>query len=127
MTSVQVWQGAGQRLRLAFTQQIEDRGMSLGNTFSLPGIDNCFPALIHLKRRNTMKTAFLVGVSTLLVSFAAHAAKPCEDLKDEITKKVEAKGVQGFTLEVVAAADVGSKKVVGSCEAGSKKIVYEKK
>jgi hypothetical protein len=66
----------------------------------------------------------------LVLAFAsaqAFAGKACEELKDEITQKMEAKGVVGFTLDVVANADVGDKKVVGSCEGGTKKIVYTRK
>jgi hypothetical protein len=66
----------------------------------------------------------------MLLAFAsaqAFAGKACEELKDEITKKMEAKGVKAFTLDVVATADVGDKKVVGSCDGGTKKIVYTRK
>jgi hypothetical protein len=63
----------------------------------------------------------------LLATMPAFAAKPCEELKTEIAAKLDAKNVTGYTLEVVATADVGERKVVGSCEGGSKKIVYEKK
>jgi hypothetical protein len=65
-----------------------------------------------------------------LMAFAssqALASKPCENLKDEIAKKIEAKGVKAYSLEVVAIAEVGKKKVVGSCDVGTKKIVYFKK
>ncbi|MFZ5603521.1 MAG: DUF1161 domain-containing protein [Pseudomonadota bacterium] len=31
-----------------------------------------------------------------------------------------------YALDVVAAADVGEQKVVGSCEGGSRKIVYSR-
>lgn len=60
-------------------------------------------------------------------SAAALAAKPCNELKDEIAKKLEANGVKAYSLDVVPAAEAGDKKVVGSCEGGSKKIVYVKK
>jgi hypothetical protein len=56
----------------------------------------------------------------------AFAQKPCEELKSEITKKLEAKGVKNFQLEIVATGDVKDQKVVGSCEGGKKKIVYKK-
>lgn len=74
-----------------------------------------------------MKIAYLLAVAAILTSSAAHAAKPCGELKEEISKKVEARGARGFTLDIVTAADVGDKKVVGSCDGGTKKIVYEKK
>jgi hypothetical protein len=52
--------------------------------------------------------------------------KPCEDLKAEIAKKLDAKGVVSYTLDIV---DKGKEtetqgKVVGSCDGGTKSIVY---
>lgn len=62
----------------------------------------------------------------LLLSLPAHAAKPCEELKAEIVAKLEAKKVIGYSLEIVPAAEVGERRVVGSCAAGSQKIVYKR-
>jgi hypothetical protein len=64
----------------------------------------------------------------MFFSVPAHAqgAKPCEELKDEITKKLEAKGVTSYTLEIVAKDQDSEGKVVGTCDAGSKKIIYKK-
>ena len=56
----------------------------------------------------------------------AQAAKPCEELKDEITKKLDAKGVKGFTLEIVTKDKDAEGKTVGTCEGGTKKIIYTK-
>jgi len=56
----------------------------------------------------------------------AFAEKNCEELKSEITAKLEAKGVQSYTLDIIATEEVGDQKVVGSCEAGKKKIVYKR-
>ncbi|MGP0017666.1 MAG: DUF1161 domain-containing protein [Candidatus Sulfotelmatobacter sp.] len=70
---------------------------------------------------------FLTVAALLVVSASAfaQAAKPCEDLKAEITKKLEAKGVKSYTLEIMAKDDKeGDGKVVGTCEGGTKKIVY---
>jgi hypothetical protein len=88
-----------------------------------------------------MKLLAATGV-LLFVSASAHAqaqapapaqapaqvAKPCEELKDEISKKLDAKGVKGYTLEVVAKdKDKDAEgKVVGTCEGGTKKIIYTK-
>jgi hypothetical protein len=51
--------------------------------------------------------------------------KPCEDLKAEIAKKLDAKGVVGYTLDAV---DKGKEptdaKIIGSCDGGTKSIVY---
>jgi Protein of unknown function (DUF1161) len=64
----------------------------------------------------------------LFVSVPAHAqtAKPCEELKDEITKKLDAKGVKGYTLDIVAKDKDAEGKVVGTCDGGTKKIIYTK-
>ena len=57
----------------------------------------------------------------------AQGAKPCEELKSEIAAKLDAKGVKGYTLDIVAKdADAGDAKAVGTCEAGSKKILYKR-
>jgi hypothetical protein len=64
----------------------------------------------------------------LFVCMAAHAqaAKPCEELKDEITKKLDAKGVKGYTLEIVAKDKDAEGKIVGTCDGGTKKILYNR-
>src|SRR5713101_1681748 len=84
-----------------------------------------------------MKLLAVTGV-LLFVSASAHAqaqaqaqapaqtAKPCEELKDEITKKLDAKGVKGYTLEIVAKDKDAEGKVVGTCDGGTKKIIYSK-
>jgi hypothetical protein len=84
---------------------------------------------------HTMKLLAAIGV-LLFVSAAAHAqapaptptqtAKPCEELKDEITKKLDAKGVKGYTLEIVAKDKDAEGKTVGTCDGGTKKIIYSK-
>ena len=60
------------------------------------------------------------------ISAGAQAPKPCEELKAEIAKKLEANGVKSYTLEIVAKDKDAEGKVVGSCEAGTKKIMYQK-
>ena len=84
-----------------------------------------------------MKSLAAIGV-LLFVSASAHAqaqaqaqapaqtAKPCEELKDEITKKLDAKGVKGYTLEIVAKDKDAEGKVVGTCDGGTKKIIYNR-
>jgi hypothetical protein len=53
--------------------------------------------------------------------------KPCEDLKAEITKKLEAKNVTAYTLEIVdKGKEAAEGKVVGSCDGGTKSIVYSR-
>jgi hypothetical protein len=56
---------------------------------------------------------------------APTARKPCEDLKAEIAKKLDAKGVVGYTLDAVDKGKESSDaKIVGSCDGGTKSIVY---
>src|SRR5882672_6346902 len=97
------------------------------------------PAFSH--GGHTMKLLAITGV-LLFVSASAHAqapaqasaptqappqtAKPCEELKDEISKKLDAKGVKGYTLEIVA-KDKGSEgNFFLTCAATTKKIIYTK-
>ncbi|CAI8764625.1 MULTISPECIES: DUF1161 domain-containing protein [unclassified Pseudomonas] len=54
------------------------------------------------------------------------AGKPCEELKAEIAAKLDAKGVSGYSLEIVDKGTAADGKVVGTCEGGSKEIVYKK-
>ncbi len=74
-----------------------------------------------------MKLLATIGV-LLFVSLSAHAqaAKPCEELKDEITKKLDAKGVKGYTLDIVAKDKDAEGKIVGTCDGGTKKIIYNR-
>jgi hypothetical protein len=72
-------------------------------------------------------TVFVFVAAALLISAMAFSQiKPCEDLKGEIEKKIQDKGVTSFTLEIVANDDVKDQKVVGSCNGGKNKIVYTK-
>jgi hypothetical protein len=69
--------------------------------------------------------------SAVVLAFAsvlacAEGPKPCEELKSEIAKKLDANGAKAYTLEIVAKDKDAEGKVVGSCEAGTKKIVYSK-
>ena len=72
-----------------------------------------------------------IAATVVLLSFApalayAQGPKPCEVLKAEIAKKLEANGVKAYTLEIVAKDKNAEGKVVGSCEGGTKKIMYSK-
>jgi hypothetical protein len=73
--------------------------------------------------------AWLGIAAVLLVPACSYAqgGKACEELKSEIAAKLDAKGVKGYSLDIVAKdADVTDGKVVGTCEGGTKKIVYKK-
>lgn len=66
----------------------------------------------------------LMAMGLLMLAGGAMAAgKPCEELKAEIAAKLDAKGVRGYTLEIIEKGDPAGK-VVGSCEGGTKEIVY---
>lgn len=71
--------------------------------------------------------AAAVLLSCAYATAQAPARKPCEDLKADITKKLEAKGVTSYALDIV---DKGKEspdaKVVGSCDGGTKSIVYSR-
>jgi len=65
---------------------------------------------------------------TIFIYTSAFAEiKPCEELKAEIEAKLKAKGVTGYTLEIIPADQVKEQKIVGSCEGGTKKISYTRK
>lgn len=67
--------------------------------------------------------AFLLLAS---VSAYAQGPKPCEELKAEIGKKLEANHATSYSLEIAAKNKEVEGTVVGSCEGGTKKIVYRK-
>ena len=74
-----------------------------------------------------MRTTIVFAVCAALLATPAFAQrKPCEELKAEIEKKLEASGVKGYTLEIVPADQVKDEKVVGSCDGGTKKITYKR-
>jgi hypothetical protein len=72
------------------------------------------------------KPYLLIAALVLPVSLYAQTAKPCEELKSEIAKKMEANGVTSYSLDIVAKDKDAPGKVVGTCEGGTKKIVYSK-
>jgi hypothetical protein len=69
---------------------------------------------------------FLVSVIVLCSASAFAEIKSCEELKAEIDAKLIAKGVKGYTLEILPADQVKDQKIVGSCEGGTKKITYSR-
>ncbi|MGN6529106.1 MAG: DUF1161 domain-containing protein [Burkholderiaceae bacterium] len=75
----------------------------------------------------TTKTALIAAACLALAAGSAFAAKSCDELKTEISAKLDAKKVSGYTLDIVEADKAGDAKVVGSCEGGKKKITYSKK
>jgi hypothetical protein len=77
----------------------------------------------------TTKASLFVLCALLSAATPALAQKRgCDELKTEIERKLQAKGVRDFTLEVLAAQEVKpGQKIVGTCEGGHKKIVYVKR
>lgn len=70
----------------------------------------------------------LILMTACLLAGHAHAAKDCNELKSEIEAKLNAKGVQNYSLEIIAAADETSNggKIVGSCGGGTQRIAYHR-
>jgi uncharacterized protein DUF1161 len=96
-----------------------------------PAAGNGFGMLHAGPQCRTKEIAMKVWLSVaavLLLPACSHAQGPkaCEELKTEIAAKLDAKGVTGYTLEVVAKDAEAEGKVVGTCEGGTKKIVYRK-
>ena len=71
-------------------------------------------------------TFVLVIIALFICASAFAQIKPCDELKDEIGAKLQAKGVMNYTLGTVPADQVKEQKVVGSCDGGKKKIIYTK-
>lgn len=68
----------------------------------------------------------ILAVGLSLEATSALAQMGCEELKSEITVKLEARGVKNFTLDVVPNDQVKDEKVVGSCAGGTRKITYKR-
>ena len=71
-----------------------------------------------------MRALIIASSLCLLAGQALAAGKDCEELKAEISAKLDAKGVTGYSLEIVAQGTVIGAQVVGRCEMGSKEILY---
>ncbi|MGD0916597.1 MAG: DUF1161 domain-containing protein [Thermodesulfobacteriota bacterium] len=68
----------------------------------------------------------LVLVTAFSCTSAFAQIKSCEELKTEIEAKLKAKGVEGYTLEIIPTDQVKDQKIIGSCEGGTKKISYSR-
>ena len=71
-------------------------------------------------------TFILVSVTVFCCAAAFAEIKSCEELKAEIDAKLKAKGVRGYTLEILPADQVKDQRIVGSCDGGAKKISYSR-
>lgn len=73
-----------------------------------------------------MKSLSVFALVSLFLCSPAFAIKPCDELKSEIDKQLQDRGVRGYSLDIVAKDDVSDGKIVGSCEGGTKAIVYKR-
>ena len=71
-------------------------------------------------------TLTLAALFIFTASAPTLRATPCEQVKSDIAKKLEAKGVTSYTLDIVDKDKDADGKVVGVCEGGAKKIVYKR-
>ena len=65
-----------------------------------------------------------VALSAPLCLTAQTGPKPCEDLKAEIAKKLDDKGVTNYTLTIADKGKEPDGKIVGTCGGGKQSIVY---
>ena len=86
------------------------------------------PANSALEERGDTDVKFwIVAAALFCVPLCASAQrKACEDLKSEIAKKIDAKGVSNYTLTIVDKGKETDGKIVGSCDGGTKSIVYQR-
>jgi len=78
-------------------------------------------------KKSTLAAVFLLACTygfAQTEQTTSAARKSCEDLKTEIGKKLDAKGVIGYSLDVVDKGKEGDGKVVGGCDGGTKSILY---
>lgn len=73
-----------------------------------------------------MKRSIALAILLCAPLGALAQSKSCEDLKTEIAKKLDDKGVTGYTLTIVDKGKEADAKVVGGCGGGTKSIVYER-
>lgn len=86
-----------------------------------------------------MRTAVLLATLSLFAVPALADVLPCETLKARVDAKLQAKGVQTYTLEIVpienpaaataasgvpATEKAGKGKQVGTCDGGTKRLIY---
>ncbi|BBP73935.1 DUF1161 domain-containing protein [Pseudomonas gingeri NCPPB 3146 = LMG 5327] len=72
----------------------------------------------------------LLAVGLLSIAGTTLAAgKSCDELEREIKDKLEAKGVHGYSLQIVdrATGEAGANgRIVGTCEGGTKVVTYKR-
>ncbi|PWE42192.1 DUF1161 domain-containing protein [Pseudomonas prosekii] len=76
-----------------------------------------------------MKRFALAIFCCSLATSAFAEIKNCEELKNEIEVKIQARAVPSYTLEIITKEEAEKHDiamVVGSCENGTKAIIYQK-
>ena len=67
----------------------------------------------------------LLGLILAVIATSIEAGRQdCDELRSKIEAKLQSRGVQGFSLDIVEAGDTGSARVVGTCDHGTHRIVY---
>jgi hypothetical protein len=79
-----------------------------------------------MKKTFVLATALFLASTYGLSQDAPAGHKACDDLKAEIAKKLDAKGVVGYSLDIVDKGKETEGKIVGSCDGGTKSIVYNR-
>jgi hypothetical protein len=113
-----------QRFRYDGNSGVYDSG-GPGNQQGSPG----YEVLDFKKARGSSMKLWLVVAVVLCVPLCASAqtaSKSCDDVKADIAKKLDAKGVTGYTLTIEDKGKETGGKIVGNCGGGTKSIVYEK-
>ena len=82
----------------------------------------------YISERKSYETSCIISRPIFCISRFGGLCRyeALDELKTEIESKLKEKGVQGYSLMIVAADQVKDEKVVGSCEGGSKKIIYSR-
>jgi hypothetical protein len=82
------------------------------------------PESLESQRLETPPATLTPGVTpTPPAPPRGRAFKPCDELKAEIQAKLDAKGITGYALTIMARGDVKGQQVVGSCEGNTKRII----
>ena len=74
----------------------------------------------------SQKTRTLSLAAVLLLGCVTAHAASCEDIRTRIEAKLNAAGIDKYSLTVVDTAATSPGKVVGTCDLGTKKILYAK-
>jgi len=88
---------------------------------------------INITRSCLLILATMLGFTSMSYAQTADAgstgadkALSCEALKQTIEDKLQSKGVKNYRLDVVAASESSSGKIVGHCDGGKHKITYSR-